>query len=67
MSSYNTKVYHAQGGDKIVVEDGGEIEVKAGGKLVINGVEFPSTLGTAGQVFTVNAGADGIEWANIPG
>lgn len=61
--SYNTKVYHAQGGDRIVVEDGGEIEVKAGGKLVINGIEFPTTLGAAGQVLTVGSGGDTIEWA----
>lgn len=66
MAGYNTKVHHVQGGDEIVVEDGGRITVKAGGKLVINGIEFPTTLGAAGQVLTVNAGATGIEWANIP-
>lgn len=61
-ASYQTKVYFAQGGEKIVVADGGKIEIETGGELVINGVSFPSTLGTAGQVLTVNAGGDGLEY-----
>ena len=28
--------------------------------------ELPATLGTAGQVLTVNSGATGVEWANVP-
>lgn len=28
--------------------------------------ELPSTLGTAGQVLTVNSGATGVEWADAP-
>lgn len=64
---HNGKVYRPQGGDKLIVEDGGEIDILPGGKLRINGIEFPTTIGTAGQVLTVNAGGDGIEWAAIPG
>lgn len=29
--------------------------------------ELPATLGTAGQVLTVNSGATGVEWANAQG
>jgi hypothetical protein len=61
-NTYQTKVYLAQGGDKIVVTDGGKIEIETGGQLVINGVSFPTTLGTAGQVLTVNAGGTGLEY-----
>ena len=28
--------------------------------------ELPASLGTAGQVLTVNSGATGVEWASVP-
>lgn len=37
MSEYNALVYMEQGGSKLVVEDGGEIEVKSGGLLTAAG------------------------------
>jgi len=33
--SYQTKVYHAQGGDEVVVADGGTITVQSGGAVVV--------------------------------
>lgn len=38
----NTKVYMEQGGDKQVVESGGVVDIKAGGKITATGI--PSTL-----------------------
>lgn len=37
--SYNTKVYLEQGGNRLIVESGGEINVKAGGKLLAAGAQ----------------------------
>ena len=37
--SYNAKVCRAQGGDRLVVQDGGEIAVEPGGRIVVDGAE----------------------------
>lgn len=54
--SYQPKVYREQGGDKLVVASGGEIEVKTGGKVTAGGTQAAaivsltdSTTGTAGN------------------
>jgi hypothetical protein len=36
---YNAKVYRPQGGDKLVVDDGGQIEIKEGGKITAAGTQ----------------------------
>ncbi|TXL75625.1 hypothetical protein FHP25_13300 [Vineibacter terrae] len=38
--SYNTKVYHKQDGDEVVVADGGKITVEAGGSLIVGGADL---------------------------
>lgn len=41
MVEYNAKVYRKQGGEELVVADGGKITVEAGGELVMsNGYDF---------------------------
>ena len=37
--SYNAKVYMEQNGDKQVIDDGGEIEIKEGGKITSEGTQ----------------------------
>lgn len=37
MGTYQPKVYMEQGGDKMIVESGGEIEIKSGGNLSVGG------------------------------
>lgn len=37
--SYNTKVYMEQGGDKLVVKSGGQIDMLTGAQLLINGTQ----------------------------
>lgn len=36
---YNAKVYRPQGGDKLVVDGGGQIEIKEGGKITAAGTQ----------------------------
>ena len=45
MSNYNAKVHTNQGGDKLEVESGGEIELKSGSTLDVDG-----TLEASGAV-----------------
>ena len=52
--SYTPKVYRPQGGEKLVVANGGEIKVETGGKITNNGTQASaivaltdSTTGTA--------------------
>lgn len=52
--SYNTNVYLEQGGDRIVIQSGGEIKIETGGKITANGTQASaivsltdSTTGTA--------------------
>ena len=45
--SYNADIYHAQGGDNVVVASGGEIDVESGGKIQIasgGSLEGPAAL-----------------------
>ena len=37
MSDYNSKVHFVQGGDKLVAESGGTVEIQPGGTLKMNG------------------------------
>lgn len=37
--SYNTNVYLEQGGDKLVVKDGGYIDIETGGVILTNGTQ----------------------------
>jgi len=54
--SYQPKTYRKQGGNVLVIESGGEIEVKTGGKVTAAGTQAAaivsltdSTTGTAGN------------------
>lgn len=62
--SYNTKMYEEQGGDSLVVDNGGNINVKTGGKIFANGTQAAaivnltdSTTGTANDTLTDVGGA----------
>lgn len=62
--SYNTKVYREQGGDIEVIDSGGSINVKTGGKITANGTQAAainnltdSTTGTANDTVTDVSGA----------
>lgn len=37
--TYATKVYHEQGGDKLVIASGGEVKVESGGKVTAAGTQ----------------------------
>ena len=53
--SYIPKVYHAQGGDLLVVENGGAVQVKTGGQIVgDSGAQTSSITDLAGSVGTAN-------------
>lgn len=43
-ATYGPKVYHAQGGDQVVVASGGSIKVETGGQIVPNSGTQPSTI-----------------------
>jgi len=38
-ATYSTKVYIKQGGEELVVASGGQINVEAGGKIVVDGTQ----------------------------
>lgn len=38
-ATYQSKVYHKQGGDELVVASGGKINVETGGQIVVNGAQ----------------------------
>jgi hypothetical protein len=44
MSGENTKVYMPQGGDELVVADGGTIQIETGGKLKVGDTDFAAIL-----------------------
>lgn len=48
--TYQPKVYREQGGDKLVVASGGEIDVKSGGKILAGGSQaaFVADVATTG-------------------
>jgi hypothetical protein len=57
--SYIPKVYHAQGGDRLVVESGGTVHIKTGGQIVgdagtqVSAIpELAGTVGTANDIMT---------------
>lgn len=63
--SYNTPIYHEQGGSKLVVGSGAEIKIETGGKITANGTQASaitsltdSTGGTAGDTIANTAGAN---------
>lgn len=67
-AQYQTKVYHEQGGDRLVVASGGEIDILSGGALKVAGTDRTTQLdkavisGTAGKKIVgaqVSIGATG--------
>lgn len=50
MGEYNAKVYRKQGGEELVVADGGKITVEAGGELVVIGDESELTLASGASI-----------------
>lgn len=67
-AQYQTKVYHEQGGDRLVIASGGEIDILSGGALKVAGTDRTSQLdkaviaGTAGKKIVgaqVSIGATG--------
>ena len=42
--SYNTKVHTEQGGERLVVASGGELDVESGGLLKVAGVALPADI-----------------------
>lgn len=48
MSSYNSKIYHSQGGDLLGVKSGGEIKIEAGGKITNNGTQASAITDVTG-------------------
>lgn len=54
-AQYQTKVYHEQGGDRLVIASGGEIDILSGGALKVAGTDRTTQLdkavisGTAGK------------------
>lgn len=63
MSEYNAKVYRKQGGDELVVADGGAITVESGGSLTVAGVTVDETTLAMNDLTAtaeeLNAQADG--------
>jgi hypothetical protein len=53
--SYTTKVYRDRGGDRLVVETGGIVQLKTGGQIVGNaGTQTSAIADLAGTVGTAN-------------
>jgi hypothetical protein len=53
--SYTTKVYRDQGGDRLVVEAGGIVQLKTGGQIVGNaGTQVSAIADLAGTVGAAN-------------
>lgn len=46
-AKYNTKIYVEQGGDRLGVKSGGEIDIESGGALKFNGVDAAAVLAAA--------------------
>jgi hypothetical protein len=57
--SYQPKVYRKQGGDELVVADGGKITLESG--AIVNGFSFKGTMRFADS--SVSASGDGLSWA----
>lgn len=57
MSGENSKVYRPQGGNELVVADGGKITVQDGGALVVKGVDL-------GALPTTDPGDSVTIWAD---
>src|SRR5258706_2443439 len=47
-ATYTTKVYEKQGGDELVVANGGKITIEAGGKLFVGGADVTAAVATGG-------------------
>lgn len=62
MSGYQPKVYKKQGGDELVVANGGVITVESGGTLTVAGVTVnEDTLVSSTAVMTKGAGVSAME------
>lgn len=44
--AYNAKVYRKQGGDELIVEDGGKITVEQGGQIDLDGDAYVVVIGS---------------------
>ena len=55
--SYNTKVYVQQGGDRMVVASGGELDVESGGAFKIAGVAVTVGAAELNRIRTINLAA----------
>lgn len=60
--TYQPKVYREQGGDRMVVASGGEIDVETGGQLKSGGQPLPKIAKVALATATGNAGM--LSWQN---
>lgn len=57
--AYNSKISRRQGGNEMVVSDGGKIIVEAGGQLVIGDKDFGAALGA---IPTADPEVNGAIW-----
>ena len=55
--SYNAKVYREQGGDRLVVASGGEIDIESGGSLELAGTAITATAAEINAVADVSEAA----------
>ncbi len=57
--SYGVKVYHRQGGDEMVVANGGKLVVQTGGKIVPNSETQAAHIANATGGITTSAAGTG--------
>jgi len=56
--TYNSKIYHEQGGSVLVVGSGGSLNIEAGGEIDVAGdLKVTGTLTNSGGNLSVNSGA----------
>lgn len=54
-ATYGPKVYHAQGGDQVVVASGGSIKIETGGEIVPDSGTQASAIADADVAHALNA------------
>ena len=59
-STYQPKVYRKQGGNELVIADGGKLTIESGG--IVNGFAFKGTMRFVDS--SVSASGDGLGWAS---